>query len=485
MKRPSSRWLSERLILVEVTAVLGWFSLRGIGRRSFWSDEGVTATVVSGSWADFTHGLRTEPNFALYYSILRGWARVSDTELWIRLPSALLAIATVPVLYSVSRRLFGTRAASIAIALFAFNGVVVAYAREARPYALVLFTSTLATLLFLRAIDRPSGGRWAAWATAALGVMLSHPVAVTVVVAHVVVLVVSRRAVPWRVVLRSTLVSLVVVVIIGQRFLQVGRTQLSWIPRTDADLILSVASFLAGGSWVWPLACTGIAALILIVAAVRGGGDGRPPWHCEPFAPRWSTMVVACWAVIPFALTVLVSLRQPLLVPRYLIFAVPAFAVVAGAGIARLPLPAAIVAAGVVITLMIPMTTDFLGGPRQDWREAAAALVSQGHPDDTFVVGPIGAETLRYYLGRALRARAPAVSNDQDFRAVHGGRPACLDRVWLLLSVNGSAGPVTAILGDTHSVAATQAFRGIRIQLYQRDAGAARPSTCPAAAGVG
>ena len=62
----------------------------------------------------------------------------------------------------------------------------------ARMYSLFLFTATLSLLLLLRALERGTVGRWAAWAAATLALLATQPYGVLVLAAEVVYVAVLR-----------------------------------------------------------------------------------------------------------------------------------------------------------------------------------------------------------------------------------------------------------------------------------------------------
>src|ERR1700685_4449154 len=85
------------------------------------------------------------------------------------------------------RKLAGPRAGPLAGLVFALMPSVSRFAQEARSYAFEVLVATLAALLLLRALDKPSVPRWAAYAVclAALGYL--DPVALAAVTGHATV----------------------------------------------------------------------------------------------------------------------------------------------------------------------------------------------------------------------------------------------------------------------------------------------------------
>ncbi|MCX7840361.1 MAG: glycosyltransferase family 39 protein [Anaerolineae bacterium] len=86
--------------------------------------------------------------FLLLNLLVRAWG---TSEFALRFFSVLVNVATLPLLYALARRWTNPTIASLAMLLGALSPFYVWYAQEARPYALVLFWSTLAVYALVRA----------------------------------------------------------------------------------------------------------------------------------------------------------------------------------------------------------------------------------------------------------------------------------------------------------------------------------------------
>lgn len=71
-----------------------------------------------------------------YHLLLWLWAhggpRTGDGEAFLRIPSAVFAVATLPFIYFISARLFNRRVGLIAALLTTLNTFFIHYAQEAR-----------------------------------------------------------------------------------------------------------------------------------------------------------------------------------------------------------------------------------------------------------------------------------------------------------------------------------------------------------------
>lgn len=131
--------------------------------QSFWWDECLTAIVCLEPWSDLVHmvgvtsSLRQLP---LYYAIAHLFSDIYHTEWFIRLPSLLFSMATLPLLYRMVSRLTDQQTAFIAVFLLAISPMDVFCAHDARPYAMLSFGALFAFDGLLRAMERGKSVDW-------------------------------------------------------------------------------------------------------------------------------------------------------------------------------------------------------------------------------------------------------------------------------------------------------------------------------------
>ena len=100
-----------------------------------------------------------EPHPIGWYLAIFGWVKLFGTgELALRLPSAILGAASVPVIFLLGRRVWGPAVGLAAAILLALHGFHLLWSQEARMYVAGGFLSILATWLLIRlATDRTAG----------------------------------------------------------------------------------------------------------------------------------------------------------------------------------------------------------------------------------------------------------------------------------------------------------------------------------------
>ena len=187
--RSAPTWLAWA-VPAAVTAALGLYQ---INVPILWRDELATWSAASRTlpqlWA-MVHNV--DAVLGVYYLGLHLWMAVfGDSAVAMRLPSVFGMTGAAAVVALTGKRLGGTRAGLISGLIFAVIPSVSRYAQEARPYAFATFFAALATLLFLRAMERPTWLRWGCYALAIAAAGASNLIALCVLAAHAAIVVID------------------------------------------------------------------------------------------------------------------------------------------------------------------------------------------------------------------------------------------------------------------------------------------------------
>jgi Dolichyl-phosphate-mannose-protein mannosyltransferase len=110
-------------------------------------------------------------HFLLSHAVASVWPSLTA----IRLISVVFAVASIPVIAALAARLTDRRTALVATAIAAASWLLLYHGLYARMYSLFLFTSALSFLLFLRALERQTPRRWAAWVVTTLVTIAVQP----------------------------------------------------------------------------------------------------------------------------------------------------------------------------------------------------------------------------------------------------------------------------------------------------------------------
>jgi mannosyltransferase len=399
VQRSRSRQATLALLAVP-TVVAAVLVLWGLGQESLWRDEVASVTISGRSFGSMWHVIvHHESNMALFDLVLHPWQWLGHGDGFLRLPSALFAIATVPVAMLVARRLGGDVAAAITGLVVALNGFVTMFGQQVRGYSLTMLLAAVAALTLLRALESGRRRDWALWALTIGALPYTHVLGALVVVAQVASLVFY----PWRrLAVRSLGASLIGAGILWLPiaiFMKSGdHNRTSWVPPLGRDLVRQTVEALAGNLAMFVVLV--VATLVVFGALVATLRRDRAPSE-----EAWRLALPLCWVAIPPVLLGIVCIAQQSWVDRYLIGIVPAFGVVAGVAVsvlrARVGTVAAVALAAVLALGALRATAgeSHPASMGEDLRGAAAFVAARTQPGDQLIYAPAYARVgLQYYL---------------------------------------------------------------------------------------
>jgi hypothetical protein len=138
-------------------------------------DETGTYWTIQGGWAEIAARTQIFQQSALFGYIVWISQRVFGlNEFALRLPSVLAMAATLVVVYRLGTWLIGREAATLGVLLLLISPDVAFEAADARPYALALFSSTLALLMLVRWFDTGKTAYAAGYALSAAAAVHFH-----------------------------------------------------------------------------------------------------------------------------------------------------------------------------------------------------------------------------------------------------------------------------------------------------------------------
>lgn len=344
-------------MVVPLVAALA-IGLAGVWRPGLWEDEAVTWSAATRPVDQLMELVQRKDLVLLpYYLFVHYWAEVSTSEWWLRLPSVLAAAGAVGLTAALGRRVYSARAGLLAGLVLAIVPTFSRYAQEARPYALVMLLAVLSSWLLLVALDTGGAGRWALYSLSLVALGLAHLLALLLVLAHgaEVITRTSRSNAPgalgpW---LAATLAAAMPLAWLAWH----ARQQQAALPWT-APGWNALQGLLPG-----VLGAPGLAFVLVGMLLV-----GLRARHLSP--------LVLWWLLAPAALLLLVSQFLPLYNPRYLLFCVPALALLVGAALAEIH-PRMAGAVVVILALLAAPTQILLresDGHSQDFRAAVSAM---------------------------------------------------------------------------------------------------------------
>jgi hypothetical protein len=390
--------------LAGITAAGAVLRFALLGQQGFWYDEAYSSFLVRLPVKTmFTTLGHTESTPPLYYGLAFVWSHLFDArEVGLRSLSALLGTATVPVAYLLGRQLSSARVGLVAAGLTASSPLLVWYSDEARAYALLALLGALGLLAFLRALERPTGTRLAAWSAASALALTAHYYALVLLLPQAGWLLVRhwRRSATWWSLAALGATGVALIPLLSE---QLGPpTHTEWIARIPLGLRLRqlAKQYVAGfGAPHALLAVATLAAVTGVLLLLRAGASDR----------RMAAGLALLALLGPAITLVLAALGHDELITRNLIgdWLPLALLVALGLGARR--------AGGLGITAALALTLAWVGVDlavatesglqRPDWRRVDRAL---GRPSQS-----------RLIVLDAYRPKIPLLLYRPDMRRVH------------------------------------------------------------------
>lgn len=378
-------------VALACTTVLGAvLQLHAITAKSFWLDEGSSITMSRLDWFNFLRILwRREMNMVLYYLLLRGWLHLGDSVAWIRGLSVVFATAAIPAIFLLGRKMLGTRCGLVSALLLSVNAFQARYAQEARTYSLLVLLLIIANYFFVSAIDSGRRRDWNWYIVASSLAIYAHFFAVLVVVSHWVAVrvmvqsgvIASGSDIRPRFGRAARLIALWTAPI-WIFIATTGAGPIAWIPRPGLGDIIGLLKKLSGN--------VGTMQMILYAVLVFAGLMAGVISLRRKTADSPTYIILACWFFVPLTIVLLVSLARPVFAPRYLMISLPAWIMLAAAGItAGRPrliggMLTAVVATSCLGGVQAYYKADFDIG-RNDVRSATAYILDHAQPHDAVV----------------------------------------------------------------------------------------------------
>ena len=470
-KAPSAAapaWRSSadvRLTLAIVAILLLGAALRlhGLDRTSLWNDEAVSWHQARQPFRGMIQATANDSVLPLHNIVLYATIRLfGDSEVALRLPSAILGIANIYLIYRLGIVLWERLTGVFAAALLALSGFHLWYSQEARVYSLLALAATAFALTTVHFLSRPNWLRASLCAATGVVLLYSHVYGIFVwagINAGTAVVLLTGAdwiAVDGKMWLAANSFAGLSFVPWAPMLLGQARrvVRAFWIPFPTPRFLYHMSVSIAGGAAM--LGCLALLVLLSFLhasAGDKGAGDvpaqpaTRLPIGLPPFAFElgWQKIILLSWGATPLLLGYAISIAsRPLLFDRYLIVSLPAVLLLAARGLQVLRFNRLILAGTLVALLAISipvvhakLTKDM----REDNRAALAALGPRFRKSDEVIfLSPGAREPFTYYLRQPVEHETvieDAATADIDWP---DGR-----RVWIFVR-NAAADQLTKLL---------------------------------------
>lgn len=521
-------------VLLLATVVLTGAALRlyRLGANSLWYDEAVTAYLtnpakVSGS--DFLLR-RVESVVTLgpaYYSLVRVFSLLDQTEFALRLPSVIAGILAILCTYQIARIYSSNSVALLSSLLLCFSAYHVYFSQEARPYAMQMWFGLGSTLMLVEALKDSKLLKWVLYILiTALGFyfhVLSY-MALMVLAQGAAVALGSRSR---STILRKWLMAQLGILVLLLPWLAMklpvvlqiltGTSQLGWSPEgtraltpaPTAMLLRQIAwAFLAGKHfnllffpWIRRLLttvpdfeawCYRIVALAYMLVITKGIVQYLGPQlirllsavesgAASEITPRTTNaegvVLFSSYLIIPLGVMYIISFYFPMLTERHAYVVFPAYVVLLAFGINSFKSRAVrtMLVAGFLVVNGISLANYYFNPQyqKEQWRDVAEYVEYQEREGDVVVFYADYVQTAfdYYYHGSAREVGLRRTFEEVDEDAVRSQLQQMInghDRVWLVLSHDFGGGELARrFLHGFLLLSEEREFKSIKVYLYQ------------------
>lgn len=396
-------WLRARQtwFMIAVPALISFaLGYRRADNTRLWLDEFATWSVARRSWSEIFELLgNLDAVHTVYYLFMHGWLSIfGESELSLRMPSLLAMAAATGLVVALGQRMFTPMAGLCAGVLFALTPTVTNTAQYARGYSLSIMFAAGSTLALIAALDTPSTWRWLTYGILVVFMGALHLIAILLVAAHGF-LAVQRAMAGKRSLLLWWFAATSCALAAISPLIYVGLSQKSQILARQVPQLSQFPAFLGD------LFGTVLIAGVFIGLAVAAQHHAR----------HWLGLLLV-WAVFPMAVVFAVSYvltsryhAQSYWEARYVLFCLPAVALLAGLALSKIQRWVVTVALVAGIAISIQPFVDLRGEDGSGKLQAAQFLQSNVRVGDVAVYnagelwGP--RDFVRYYVNPRMQPR--------------------------------------------------------------------------------
>ncbi|MBN1953734.1 MAG: glycosyltransferase family 39 protein [Anaerolineae bacterium] len=497
--RPAIQLLLTRIGLLGLLLFAFALRLYRLDAQSIWWDEAISIHLAHCSAAEIVADRAGNLHPPLYFFLLKGWvALAGDAPFSVRFLSACSSLPLIPALYAFGRRWTNRRAGFLAALLAALSPLYLAYAQEARVYALLpLAGLALLAVAWRLAETGAAPTLWRHWlallAAEALALGL-HYMALFVVATIVAGLFIRLRRRSDR--LRLLAVQGLVLLALLPWLLVV------WQHAGELDARLAMGNWQAEAvtlahfvRLLWVFQLTGLSGLVADPAAVLSSAAAAlaalTAFGCLVYrrATRATALTLLLAWLLPLASAFVVWQARPLAHPRYVILFTPPLFLLLALALERL-FARTLAARGLASLLAISLAaTSGLGilayhAPRfakDDARGAAAAIAARAAAGDLVLTPPEDWSVAYYYDGPAQVAMVP--TGDAAAAWAQLAAQSARDRtVFLVDYYRGTRDPrglLPFALESAGSLVDRWPFKGLYVQVYRMERPVEQPALEP------
>lgn len=406
-------------ILLLITALGFVLRIYQLGYESLWLDEATTHLTSSSTLSQIFHATSGDVHPPLYYYLVHFFLLGNESEFMLRLPSMILGVLSIPLLYLLTSRMFSQKEGLISSFLLSISVMHIFYSQEARMYSMLAFLTLASLYFFYCAIENNKKTTWILFVLATTMNIYTHyfgffifPIEILYYLFTQVILSKSPKKIK---------------VIHGQNFkmfaLSVSTIIMLIIP--IIQVFIEQASSRVSGEVTWGI---GQANLIpILLARFSTFSSSQSFVYLSLFIigifavviyNRKQALLIGMWFILPIGISYYLASMMPFH-PRYLIFVLPVFLILVSRGITALSsiffslkstskLSSSVELKRNILTILIlllvimstfgSISSYYSTTNKNDWREVSSYIEEISNQGDVIVTLPgYMSQPLKYY----------------------------------------------------------------------------------------
>lgn len=426
---------STLLVMLGIMLVAAALRLFHLGTTNFWYDE-----IATISYAMDLSRFDVHPPF--YYGIIHILLNFTQSEFFIRLPSLIVDVFSVGLVYLVGKQLYSAQTTLIAVLLAAISPLLIWHAQDARMYSQGIMFVLLTLYFYVRILKQGSTYEWIGYTVSATLGLYTHLYTGLILVTLSLHVLVYRRDLLKRWVIANAVTFIAYIpwlLILGSLpEKQIGSAR----DFNPFQLFYTYYTFASGytlGPTINELRTPEIrnllryAPLIVPLALVVGVllvAGTRSQWKRN----RERALLTVMLATVPVLLAFIIPLFRASMTfnVRFVIFAAPAFLWLLASGVEGLNRYVGIALLAVLIFFNgLSLYNHFfdIRYDREDVRSAAVYVAASALPDDHVLV-----ITVRNVFSWYFEANNPVYSNSgaESLADLVGSTTSNTETVWLV-----------------------------------------------------
>ena len=509
MPNINSKMKKINVILLLILILGSFLRIYDLGTESFWIDEAITASASqkepsfiinniytrAALFSEFKMGSGEMP---LHYVLASYWTKIFGlSEFKFRLFSALFGVLSIYMIFVVGKMMFNPKVGLISAFILAINHQHIAYSQEARSYAFIIFFTLLSIYFLIKSLKQNNWASWLLYSLCSIILIYTHYLTFFILMFQYLYIIIYWKPykkylknafisafgiflayVPWLAVLFKQLMNS------GYNYSAVYKPTLSnfayimiqmnsWIsPDSQTRVALRNMNFSAVSSngWLIISSVLGI-ALLLGMLFILGLFKKNSPSNKKIGRNK---VFLALWFAIPIFVPLILSIIFPSAsitgIVRYILFATPAYYILAARGASELGKFTRISLILIILLSIIPLYSYYTNFDKEQWREASVYIKNNGQNTELVIINHESSIfPLNYYFQTAgyPNENVKGVSSVEQVKTLVIGKGS----LWLIYAsekFGDSKHEIKNYLDSIYIVDSEHEFTGIKIYHYKK-----------------